>query len=129
MAEPSCPGCRERDAVIASLLERIAALEQRVRDLESRLRPDATHSSLPPPPTPPQAPKPVVKPPPGKKPGPQPAPPPPLNRRLPPQRLARTTPLAPRRCECCQEPLPRDPRPGDPEPTWHQVAELPEMAA
>src|SRR5262249_3064436 len=56
MAVPSCPGCRERDAVIAAALERIAALEQRVRDLEARLGQNATNSSLPPSANPPQAP-------------------------------------------------------------------------
>src|SRR4051812_6396894 len=129
MAEPSCPGCRERDALIASLLERIAALEQRVRDLEDRLGQNATDSSVPPSANPPQAPKPVVKRPTGKKPGAQPGHAAHLKRRLPPQRLTRTIPLVPRRCERCREPLPTAPEPGDPEPTWHQVAELPEVAA
>src|SRR5438270_510552 len=129
MAEPSCPGCRERDALIASALERIAALEQRVRDLEARLGQNATNSSLPPSANPPQAPKPVTKAPTGKKPGAQPGHPAHLKRRLPPQRLTRVVPLVPRRCGRCREPLPRDPRPSDPEPTWQQVAELPEMAA
>ena len=32
-------------------------------------------------------------------------------------------------CSQCQAPLPAEPGPGDPEPTWHQVAELPELAA
>src|SRR5262245_5683036 len=129
MAEPSCPGCRERDALIASLLERIAALEQRVRDLEARLGQNATNSSVPPSADPPQAPKPVVKTPTGKKSGAQPGHTAHLKRRLPPERLTRTIPLVPRHCERCREPLPADPGPDDPEPTWHQVAELPEMAA
>jgi transposase len=115
--------------VIASLLERIAALEQRVRDLEARLGQNATNSSVPPSANPPQAPKPVVKTPSGKKSGAQPGHTAHLKRRLPPGRLTRTIPFIPRRCERCQEPLPADPGPDDPEPTWHQVAELPEMAA
>jgi transposase len=32
-------------------------------------------------------------------------------------------------CGQCNAPLPAEPGPGDPEPTWHQVAELPELAA
>ena len=32
-------------------------------------------------------------------------------------------------CTDCQAPLPSEAAPGDPEPTWHQVAELPELAA
>lgn len=115
--------------MIASLLERVAALEQRVRDLEARLGQNATNSSLPPSANPPQAPKPVVKRPTGKKPGAQPGHPAHLKRRLPPERLTRTIRFVPRRCERCRGPLPADPGPGDPEPSWHQVAELPEMAA
>ncbi len=129
MAEPTCPGCRERDALIAALLERIAALEQRVRDLEARLGQNATHSSVPPSANPPQAPKPVTKAPTGRAPGAQPGHPAHLKRRLPPQRLTHTVPFVPDRCRRCHEPLPAGRGPEDPEPTWHQVAELPEMAA
>ncbi len=129
MALVTCPGCLERD-------ERIRALEQRVDDLEAQLREalarlgaNATNSSVPPSANPPQAPKPVVKTPTGKKSGAQPGHRAHLKRRLPPERLTRTVPFVPRHCERCHEPLPTDPRPDDPEPTWHQVAELPEMAA
>ena len=38
-------------------------------------------------------------------------------------------PYVPTICTHCQAPLPAEPGPGDPEPTWHQVAELPELAA
>ena len=38
-------------------------------------------------------------------------------------------PYVPTICAHCQAPLPAEPGPGDPEPTWHQVAELPELAA
>ena len=38
-------------------------------------------------------------------------------------------PYVPTICTQCQAPLPAEPGPGDPEPTWHQVAELPELAA
>jgi transposase len=56
MAEPTCPGCRERDAVIAPLLQRVAQLERRVAELEGRLGRDASNSSLPPSANPPGAP-------------------------------------------------------------------------
>lgn len=118
------------------LEQRAAALEERVRDLEAQLREalarlgaNATNSSVPPSANPPQAPKPVVKKPTGKPSGAQPGHPAHLKRRLPPGRLRRTVPFVPGRCQRCHEPLPRDPGPDDPEPTWHQVAELPEMAA
>jgi hypothetical protein len=34
----------------------------------------------------------------------------------------------PERCDRCQEPLPPQPGPQDPEPSWHQLAELPPVA-
>ncbi len=129
MAEPICPGCRERDALIATLLERLAALEERVRDLESRLGQNARNSSLPPSANPPDAPKPVVKAASGRRPGGQPGHPAHLRRRLPPDRLAEVVPFVPRQCEHCRTPLPGRPGPHDPEPTWHQVGELPATAA
>src|SRR5438105_4477826 len=129
MAEPSCPGCRERDVLIASLLERIAALEQRVRDLEDRLGLNATNSSLPPSANPPGAAAPVVKKPSGRKTGAQPGHPPHLKQLLPPQRLTRTEVFVPARCERCQAALSAQPGPHDPPPSRHQVADLPEVRA
>lgn len=122
MSAPSCPGCRERD-------ERLAALEARVRELEARLGRNASNSSLPPSANPPQAPAPVVKPPSGKKRGAQPGHPPLLRRRLPPERLRKVVPFVPPTCGRCRAPLPVQAGPDDPEPTWHQVAELPDVAA
>ncbi len=135
-ASAGCPGCQQRDALIAALQQQVAALQQRgdllerrVQELEGRLAANACNSSLPPSANPPQAPKPVVKQPTGKKPGGQPGHPAHLKRRLPPGRLHQVIPFVPRRCARCQAPLPARPRPGDPEPSWHQVAELPEVAA
>jgi transposase len=122
MVPVTCPGCLERDA-------RIAALERRVAELEARLGANASNSSLPPSANPPQAPKPVVKAPTGKQRGAQPGHPAHLKRRLPPERLARTIPFVPGRCQHCHEPLPPHPGADDPEPSWHQVAELPDTAA
>lgn len=108
---------------------RVRDLEEQLREALARLGANATNSSVPPSANPPQAPKPVVKKPTGKPSGAQPGHPAHLKRRLPPERLSRTVPFVPGRCQRCHEPLPRDPGPDDPEPTWHQVAELPEMAA
>ena len=129
MAAVTCPGCLERDARLAALERRVAELEALVRDLTARLSINATNSSTPPSANPPQAPKPVAKTPTGKKPGAQPGHPAHLKRRLPPERINRVVAFVPDRCDRCQTPLP--PRPGseEPEPTWHQVAELPELAA
>jgi transposase len=129
MATVTCPGCLERDAEIADLKRRLAELEALVRDLTARLGANATNSSVPPSANPPQAPKPVTKKPTGNPPGARPGHRAQLKRRLPPERVHRVVPLVPRRCDRCREPLPANAGPGDPEPSWHQVAELPVMAA
>jgi transposase len=124
-----CPECgrlrRELDAALA----RIAALEAQVRELLAQLGRNSSNSSMPPSADPPGAPRPVVKPPTGRRPGGQPGHPGHHRRRLPPDRVNRIVPYLPTTCAGCHAPLPAEPGPGDPEPTWHQVAELPELAA
>jgi transposase len=129
MAASTCPGCLERDARIAALERRVAELEALVRDLTTRLGTNASNSSLPPSANPPGAPKPVTKKATGKKPGGQPGHSASLKRRLPPERLHHVIPFVPAHCDRCHEPLPSHPAPDDPAPSWHQVAELPQMAA
>src|SRR5690349_14451209 len=129
MATVSCPGCLARDAEIADLKRRVAELEALVRDLTARLGTNATNSGTPPSANPPGAPKPVTKRPTGKKPGGQPGHPARLKRRLPPERLQKVVTFVPGRCDRCQEALPPHPGLDDPEPSWHQVAELPPLAA
>lgn len=48
MEVPACPGCRERDARIASLGRRVAELEALVRELTARLGTNASNSGIPP---------------------------------------------------------------------------------
>jgi transposase len=129
MAPVTCPGCRERDERIAELERRVAELDATVRDLTARLGTNATNSGTPPSANPPDAPKPVLKKRTGKKPGGQPGHPACLKRRLPPERLHKVIPFVPSHCDRCHEPLPPHPGLEDPEPTWHQVAELPKVAA
>jgi transposase len=124
-----CPGCRERDQRIARLEQQVAELIAEVRDLKARLGQNASNSSLPPSANPPDAPKPVVKTPTGRKPGGQPGHPPHMRLRLPPERLKQTILYIPKVCEDCQAALPATPGSKDPEPIWHQVAELPPMLA
>src|SRR6516165_7245403 len=125
MEASTCPGCRQRDEIIARLQQQLVTLTERVRTLEEQLNKNASNSSLPPSANPPQAPKPVVKQPSGKKPGAQPGHPPTLQRRLPPARLQQIIPLVPTTCRRCGHPLPQEAQAHDPEPSWHQVAELP----
>lgn len=122
MNPADCPNCER-------LQRRVAALETLVRELQARLNANASNSSLPPSANPPAAPKPVTKKPTGKKRGAQPGHSPLLRRRLPAARVARAVVFAPRQCDGCQAPLPTLPGPADPEPSWHQVAELPALAA
>jgi transposase len=129
MEASTCPGCRQRDEIIARLQQQLATLTERVRTLEEQLNRNASNSSLPPSANPPQAPKPVVKQPSGKKPGAQPGHPPTLQRRLPPQRLQQVISFVPTTCRRCGHPLPQKAQAHDPEPSWHQVAELPPLAA
>jgi transposase len=124
-----CPECvrlrRELDAALA----RIAVLEAQVRELLAQLRRNSSNSSTPPSADPPGAPKPVVKTPTGRKPGGQPGHQGHHRHRLPPERIHAIVPYVPTFCDHCQAPLSAESGPGDPEPTWHQVAELPELAA
>lgn len=129
MKAPACPGCRERDATIAALHARLLVAEAEVRELRARLGRNASNSSLPPSANPPQAPKPVVKKPSRRQPGGQPGHPPHLRQRLPRERLAKVVTFAPDTCPRCQVRLPAQAAAGDPEPLWHQVAELPEVTA
>src|SRR5437763_11382198 len=119
---PTCPRCLE-------LLQRVAELEQQVRDLQALLGKNSTNSSVPPSANPPDAPKPVVKQPTGRKTGGQPGHPGSARLRLPPERITHVISLIPERCEQCQAPLPREAGPDDPEPSWHQFVELPPVAA
>jgi transposase len=123
---PECPGCRQRDLVIADLLRRVAALEERLNAL---LNANSSNSSMPPSANPPGAPAPVQKKKSSRKPGAQPGHPPHLKQFLPPERVNKVIVFVPERCRACATALPRDANPSDPAPSRHQVAELPELAA
>jgi transposase len=118
--ETQCPGCRDRDARIAALEERLAYLEGRLNDL---IRPP-----VPPRPGAGLAKGPAKKPT-GKKPGGQPGHPPHLKVLLPAERIKHTVRYVPQECEHCHTSLPPEAGPHDPPPVRHQVAELPTVAA
>ena len=129
MTPMTCPGCLERDERIAALERRVAELEALVRDLTARLNTNASNSGTPPSRNPLNAPKPVTKKKSKRKPGGQPGHPPYLKQLLPPQRVNRTVPLVPKRCDHCDAPLPPSPQAADPGPTRFQTIELPPVVA
>src|SRR5258708_3595921 len=144
---PICPGCRQRDEVIATLQQENAILEAELQHLRQhtrritadlkaqllkardRAQRNSSNSSSPPSTNPPDAPKPTPKKPSGRKPGGQPGHPAYPRQRLPPERVTKVIPFLPETCSHCQAPLPAQVGPNDPEPTWPQVAELPEYIA
>ncbi len=129
MSQPSCPGCQQRDETIDSLLQRVKDLEGQVRDLQQRLGLNAANSSLPPSANPPSAPPPVSKRRTGRKTGGQPGHKGHQRVRLPASRVQHVIALIPSHCEACHTPLPPQPSASDPEPVWHQFAELPKVSA
>src|SRR4051794_11354918 len=127
-----CPECGQFRSALEEALrdleqarQQIARLEAELREPRSQLNRNSSNSSSPPSANPPGAPKPVVKTPTGRKPGGQPGHPGHHRPRLPPERVHTIVPYLPTICAHCQAPLSAEPGPGDPEPTWHQVAELP----
>src|SRR5512135_2341543 len=124
-----CPECVKLRALSEAALQRIAELEVEVRDLRGQLQRNSSNSSIPPSADPPGAPKPVEKRPTGRKPGGQPGHPGHHRQRLPAERVNHVVRYVPTTCLRCRSPLPDEPAPDDPEPQWHQVAELPEIAA
>lgn len=130
-AIPICSGCRERDLQISQLTEQLQQRDCRIAQLEKTkpIPANSSNSSVPPSADPPNAPKRTPKKPTGRKPGGQPGHPGRCRTRLPPERVQHTIPIVPDRCDYCQTKLPAEPGPNDPEPTWHQFAELPALAA
>src|SRR5882724_7705836 len=122
MEPVECPGCRARDA-------RIAELERRIAALEARLGTNSSNSSVPPSANPLGAPKPVRKKKSKRRPGGQPGHPPHLKQLLPAGRVNHVHVLVPAQCQRCHAPLPAQAVPGDLEPTRFQTIELPPVVA
>lgn len=121
MDRPECPGCRERDA-------QIAALQQRVSALEARLKTNASNSSTPPSANPLGATPPVRKKKSKRRRGGQPGHPPHLKQRLPSERVTHVVPIFPATCSACQATLSAQDASQDGEPKCFQVVELPSIA-
>ena len=104
-------------------------LEAQVKELVLQLQRNSSNSSTPPSANPLDASKLPGKPPSRRKPGGQKGHRGHSRQRLPPERVNRIETYLPTTCSGCQAALPVEPGPHDPEPSWHQVAELPPMAA
>lgn len=128
MDAPSCQGCRERDARIAKLEAQVAEHARLIVDLASKLQGKDLPKGAPPASSE-QTAKPPRKQPSRRKPGGQPGHPPHLKQLVPPERVSETVSFVPPRCEQCRAALPAKAGPNDPEPTRHQLAELPELRA
>jgi transposase len=132
MDAPICQGCVEREARIADLERRVAEQDLRIRQLEDLVRkllgqlppaPEATARVME------DLPKPEAKKPSGRKAGGQPNHPPHLKKLLPLERVTNIVMHVPKYCECCQASLPAKAAADDPEPSRHQIAELPTLRA
>ena len=124
-----CPGCvklrREHDVAAA----RVVVLEAQVKELLIQLQRNSSNSSTPPSANPLDAPKPVVKPPTGRRSGGQTGHRGHHRLRLPESRVDAIVTYVPSARTDCHMPLPVDAGPDDHEVAWHQVAELPTLAA
>ena len=124
-----CPECHRLRRELDAALARIAVLEAQVKDLLERLQRNSSNSSTPPSANPLNAPKPVGKPPTGRPRGGQQGHRGHHRTRLPKTRVNEFVIHLPKVCDGCHEPLPTESGPNDHESGWHQVAELPVMAA
>jgi transposase len=125
----NCSECARLRRELDAALARIARLEAQHKELLAQIQRNSSNSSTPPSANPPNAPKPVVKPRTGRRRGSQNGHQGHHRVRLPASRVNVVVPYLPQTCTGCQTPLPTEPGPNDPEPTWHQVAELPGLAA
>ncbi|MBN1460090.1 MAG: IS66 family transposase, partial [Armatimonadetes bacterium] len=121
---PGCPGCAARDRLIAELLERIAALERRVKQLEERLGQNSSNSHGPPSSDPPGTPSRPTKPGSDRKRGGQPGHEGTTRELLATEAVDEVVIHRPTVCERCNAPLPESPSQRDPLPRRHQVWEL-----
>ncbi len=118
--DDACAGCEK-------LRQEVAELKQQVAALLARLNKNSSNSSRPPSSDAPWQPRPA-KPPTGRKPGGQPGHEGAFRQRLPAERINQIVHHLPTHCGHCNCALPPD-APHKGEPAWHQVAELPPLAA
>src|SRR5512135_2152096 len=110
----------DAQAAIAAV---VLAMQQRIDDLEARLKLNSTNSSKPPSSDPIGLKRQPPAPPTGRKRGGQPGHPKAQRVLVPPEEVRPTTDCKPAACRRCHQPLQGD----DPAPVIHQVAELPRI--
>jgi transposase len=128
-AAQGCAGCAALREQVRQLQVMVGQLQQQVRELQARLDQDSSNSHQPPSSDPPWTSKPSARKPTGNKPGGQVGHQGHHRHRLPMTRVNRVIDHVPRVCRHCRGPLSKTAALNDPPPSWHQVAELPAMAA
>jgi transposase len=118
-------GIEELEAIVRAQEATIAALEQRVRELEAQLAKFSRNSSRPPSSDPPGAPPPAPPKRTGQKRGGQPGHEKQSRSLMPPEQVTRTEVIRPLACRRCGGALEGD----DPDPYRHQVINVPKVAA
>lgn len=110
----------------AALMARLADMEKRFAELEARLKENSANSDRPPSSDPPWN-KPPTRPrePTGRKRGGQPGHKGVTRPLLPVEQVDRVVPLVPKTCRRCRAPLRQKRDARDPEPTRHQITEVP----
>jgi transposase len=129
-----CPRCAflqnglaDALAQMALLQQQVQSLQQQVRGLQQQLKQNSRNSSKPP--SSDYFKQKRRRPPSGRKPGGQPGHNGHHRQRLPPGRIDQRVHYIPSSCRFCQSALPQIQRPCDPPPRWHQVCEIPPLAA
>ena len=126
---PACPNCAKLQRRVEELEALVLELKAKIDELTARLNQNSSNSSKPPSSDAPWRRPGATQPSSGRKPGGQPGHSGHSRVRLPPERLKRVVEYVPTVCESCHGPLPQQPGPNDPSPTWHQVADLPLQVA
>jgi transposase len=124
---PNCPGCVALRKRVEELEALVARLQEQIVELTNRLNQNSNNSSRPPSTDPPWKKNNSPKPKSSRAPGGQPGHPGHYRELLPPERVTKTVAHVPHSCANCGHPLPQKRQLDDPEPTRHQVLELPEL--
>lgn len=125
--DPNCPGCAAFRKRVEELEAVVAQWQAQIEELTTRLKQDSSNSSKPPSSDLPWNKRGNAKPKSTLKRGGQPGHPGHHRDLLPRERVTKTVQYFPKACDGCGAMLPQQPQPGAPEPTLHQVVELPEQ--